>query len=79
MPKTAIELRLARTAKGWVLDDLATRVHCSVPMLSLIESGRRRPTPELAARLAKALNLEVSDLFPLEVSRDRAAAGTHTR
>ncbi|MFB6624562.1 helix-turn-helix domain-containing protein [Streptomyces sp. NPDC056374] len=48
MTKFGPELRRRRLAAGMTLDDLAARVHYSKGQLSKVETGRQRPTPELA-------------------------------
>lgn len=37
---------------------LAKIVHCSPMMINYIESGSRRPSPELAQKLGKILNFD---------------------
>lgn len=48
MAKFGPELRRRRLAAGMTLDGLAARVHYSKAQLSKVETGRQRPTPELA-------------------------------
>ncbi len=40
----AEELRRRRTALGWTLEQVATQAQVSVGMLSLIETGKQRPS-----------------------------------
>src|SRR3989442_13604325 len=40
----AEELRRRRTALGWTLEQVAAQAQVSVGMLSLIETGKRRPS-----------------------------------
>ncbi|QES05051.1 XRE family transcriptional regulator [Streptomyces venezuelae] len=54
MTKFGPELRRRRLAAGMTLDDLAARVHYSKGQLSKVETGRQRPSPELA-RLCDAV------------------------
>jgi transcriptional regulator with XRE-family HTH domain len=42
-PGVAEELRRRRTALGWTLEQVAAQAQVSVGMLSLIETGKRRP------------------------------------
>jgi chromosome segregation and condensation protein ScpB len=44
MPGIAEELRRRRTALGWTLEQVAAQAQVSVGMLSLIETGKRRPS-----------------------------------
>lgn len=55
MTKFGPELRRRRLAAGMTLDDLAARVHYSKGQLSKVETGRQRPTPELARLCDTAL------------------------
>lgn len=50
-----IELRRRRTATGWSLTRLAMAVHYSKGHLSKVETGLKRPTPELARLCDAAL------------------------
>jgi len=51
-----IDIRIARIRAGMKLYELAQRAGLREPDLSMIETGRREPTPEKAARIAEALN-----------------------
>ncbi|WP_395359670.1 helix-turn-helix domain-containing protein [Streptomyces sp. YH02] len=66
MTKFGPELRRRRLAAGMTLDDLAARVHYSKGQLSKVETGRQRPTPELARLCDSALAAEgaLSALVP---------------
>ena len=58
-------VHLARKAKGWRLEDLASKAECSKPLLSNIERGY---LPPLARRnsIAAALECTVESLWPPE-------------
>jgi transcriptional regulator with XRE-family HTH domain len=43
VPTVAEQLRRRRSALGWTLEQLAEQAQVSVGMLSLIETGKRRP------------------------------------
>lgn len=69
---TVKELRSQKGLSQFALS-LSSRVHPSV--LSRIESGRYRPYPAEAKRIARALGVRVEDLFPEPaVSDERVAA-----
>jgi len=57
------KVRLLREALGWTLLDVSDRATVDYSYLSLIETGRRHPSPRVAQRIADALGLAVSDLF----------------
>lgn len=51
-----IDIRIARIRSGLKLYELAQRAGIREPELSMIETGRRQPSPEKAARIAEALD-----------------------
>jgi len=58
-------IRSARKSAELTLDALGKKIGTSGPFVSMVESGRRRPTGSVAVRLAKALNLQVDKLAAL--------------
>jgi len=50
-----IDIRIARIRAGLKLYELAQRAGLREPDLSMIETGRREPSPEKAARITAAL------------------------
>ncbi len=50
-----IEIKIARIRAGVRAYELAQRLGLSESALSRIETGRKQPSPELAARIAEAL------------------------
>ncbi|MFE7414038.1 helix-turn-helix domain-containing protein [Streptomyces laurentii] len=67
------ELRRRRLAIGMTLDGLAARVHYSKGQLSKVETGRQRPTAELARLCDGAVRAEgaLAALVPAAVGRVR--------
>jgi helix-turn-helix protein len=63
----AEELRRRRTALGWTLEQVAQQAQVSVGMLSLIETGKRRPSLRSWERLQGALG--ISEPLPEEAWR----------
>ncbi len=55
-------LRAARQARGWTLDDLASRAGMSVSTLSRLESGKRGASLELLIPLTRMLGIRIDDL-----------------
>src|ERR1700737_1117062 len=53
----AEELRRRRTALGWTLEEVAEQAQVSVGMLSLIETGKRRPSLKSWGRIRGALGM----------------------
>src|SRR2546423_8010720 len=53
----AEELRRRRTALGWTLEQVAERAQVSVGMLSLIETGKRRPSLRSWQRIRQTLGM----------------------
>jgi chromosome segregation and condensation protein ScpB/DNA-binding XRE family transcriptional regulator len=64
-PTLAEELRRRRTALGWTLEQVAEQAQVSVGMLSLIETGKRRPSLRSWERIRAALG--ISEPLPVEV------------
>jgi DNA-binding XRE family transcriptional regulator len=58
-------LRALRDALGLSLRDLADRSGVSAPMLSQVERGETSPTLAVAARIARGLDMKLSDLLQL--------------
>lgn len=56
-------LRAARHARGWTLDDLATRAGMSASTLSRLEAGKRQAGLELLVPLVRQLGIRVDDLL----------------
>lgn len=52
-----------RKAKSYTQEGLAELIGIDTVSLSKIETGRNYPSPENLAKLAKALNVEVYELF----------------
>jgi transcriptional regulator with XRE-family HTH domain len=52
-----IDIKIARIKAGVRAYELAHRVGLSESALSRIETGRKRPTPELVARITDALSV----------------------
>ncbi len=53
----AEQLRRRRTALGWTLEQVAEQAQVSVGMLSLIETGKRRPSLRSWGRIRRALGM----------------------
>jgi len=59
-------LRAARRARGWTLDELASRAAISASTLSRLESGKRQASLELLLPLTRQLGMRIDDLLPGE-------------
>jgi len=57
-------VREIRMALGISQAELAWRIHTASPNLSAIENGQRDAWPKLRRRLARALKVTESELFP---------------
>ncbi|MFG1793948.1 helix-turn-helix domain-containing protein [Nocardia sp. NPDC049149] len=58
-------LRDAMTTQGLSVRQLADRAGCGKSIIGLLRSGARRScSPELAAKIAAALDIPVFELFP---------------
>jgi transcriptional regulator with XRE-family HTH domain len=65
----AEELRRRRMALGWTLEQVAERAQVSVGMLSLIETGKRRPSLRSWERIRESLG--ISEPLPEEAWRSQ--------
>lgn len=63
------EIKRLREEKNWSMAKLAVEADMSVSGVSMIENGKRNLTTTTLAKLARALEVEVRDLFPLEQPR----------
>jgi transcriptional regulator with XRE-family HTH domain len=59
----SMNLKLLRNRRGWSQATLAGNSGISIPFLSDIERGNKWPYPETLTNLAKALDIEVFELF----------------
>lgn len=58
-------LRDVRTGRGLTLREVAERACVSMPYLSEVERGRKEPSSEVLAAVARALGLRLGDLLGL--------------
>ena len=58
------EVRRLRQERGWNQTELAFRSRLAPSVISQIENGKRDPSAGTLKKLAKALEVEVADLFP---------------
>jgi transcriptional regulator with XRE-family HTH domain len=59
----ALRIKIERLRRKWTQTDLGARSGLSASDISRIETGRLRPYPGQAARLAKALKVAPEDLL----------------
>src|SRR5215208_521570 len=57
------EVKRLRQAKGWTQEQLAVYAGSSQPTVNLLEAGKRNPSASTLEKLARALEVEVVDLF----------------
>jgi transcriptional regulator with XRE-family HTH domain len=62
----AQNIKSFRNHRQWSQADLAYEADISIPFLSDIERGNKWPYPDTLSKLAKALNVEVHELFRQE-------------
>ncbi len=72
-------IRQARLAAGLTLEDVSARVGITPGALSHIESGRRLPYPQNAARIAEVLSLSTEEILAAldEAHSDRRQAAMY--
>jgi len=59
----ALNLKLARVARGLSQTALAKKAGCSRALISMFENGYAVPRPAVGARIARALGLSEDALF----------------
>ena len=64
MSSVGEEVKRLRQAKGWTQEQLAVYAGSSQPTVNLLEAGKRNPSAATLEKLARALGVEVVDLFP---------------
>lgn len=57
-------MKIARIEKGINQYDLSSATNLPQGLISLFETGHRKPTPAQAQKIADALQVGVSDIFP---------------
>lgn len=62
--RLARHLQKVRKEKGWTQEQLAEKIRVSATWLGYIEAGTRIPNLKLLYKIARALGVRVSDLFP---------------
>lgn len=62
LAEVGARLRTVRLARGWTLDDLASRSGMSASTLSRLESGKRQATLGLLLPLTRQLGVRIDDL-----------------
>ena len=64
------QLRMARLARGWTLDDVAQRVGLSRSSISALELGQQWLRVEMLLALAAVLDVPRAALFPPETASE---------
>jgi putative transcriptional regulator len=64
-------LKLRRWEKGMKQYELAMRLQCSAPYLSMIESGRLDPPDEFKEKVAAFFKMPVEEIFPQARREDK--------
>ncbi len=59
----AKQLRLKRLQAGLTIEDLADTAGISVSFLAYLETNKKKPSLATIAKIAKALNVSISELF----------------
>lgn len=69
--KFGLRLQELRKSLGLTQETIAEKIDLDTPNLSNIENGKRFMSPENIEKIAKALNVEVKDLFDYEHHQSR--------
>ena len=60
----SVDLRAERRLRGKLLREVAEEIGISVPMMSVIENGHRRPSPPVALKIATLYGKKIVDIWP---------------
>ena len=63
MQSLALEIKVRRKELGLSQEELAGRMQIDRPYISLIEVGRKQPTLSVLYKIARGLDLSLSDLM----------------
>ena len=58
-----MRIKFLRKSKGWSQEDLALEANVNKNYICDLENGRRNPSLDILERIAKALNISLSELF----------------
>jgi len=61
-------IKIFRTRRGLSQADLAEKADISIPFLSNIERGIKYPRPDMLAKMASSLGVEVNELFTVNLA-----------
>ena len=64
----AKNIKSCREHRHWSQADLAANADISIPFLSEIERGNKWPFPDTLGKIAKALNVQVQELFQEKIN-----------
>jgi transcriptional regulator with XRE-family HTH domain len=64
MAEVGQQIRRLREGKGWNQAELAVYAGIGPSGVSQIETGKRNPSAATLQKIAEALGVEISDLFP---------------
>jgi DNA-binding XRE family transcriptional regulator len=64
-------LKVRRWQAGMKQYELATKLNCSAPYLSVVENGRVDPPEAFKVMVARILSVSVEDIFPRTESAER--------
>jgi len=67
----AQNIKSFREHRLWSQADLAANSDISIPFLSEIERGNKWPFPDTLGRVAKALNVQIHELFREEIPTEK--------
>ena len=69
-----LAVKMGREAAGFKAKEFADKANLSASYLSLVETGKREPSISAVVDIAKALKIDVSDLFSIAEKIERPAS-----
>ena len=58
-----MDLRAIRKQHGFTLKQVAEKIHASEATISLVETGKRKPSVTIAKRIGKLYGISLDDIY----------------
>lgn len=62
-----INFKIALFKKGLSISNFAKKLEVNTSYVNLIVNGKRKPSPELAKKMAQVLNVDITDIFNVDI------------
>ncbi|PAL08895.1 transcriptional regulator [Staphylococcus hominis] len=62
-----VNFKIALFKKGFSISNFAKSLEINISYANQIVNGKKKPSPELAKKMAQILNVDIADIFNIEV------------